>query len=186
VSRPGRDPLAERCIGPGPGARHDASEAPREDLLLARRGTAYFSRKLGELTDDALNARSLRAGWSRRLLIAHVGYAARDLAQRLAGMRGPCDLVDQDGHATPLAGAAQGADLPGRALRSLIHHTAIHLDVEWRDLGAAEWDRVLSLPDGTAVTARQTPFLRAELVWHAAIDLGNGGRLLDVPPALRG
>jgi len=38
---------------------------------------------------------------------------------------------------------------------------------------------------GDTVTARDTPMIRAEMVWRAAIDLGNGGRPTDVPRALR-
>ncbi|MFC0159663.1 hypothetical protein ACFFKB_17110, partial [Mameliella alba] len=80
---------------------------------------------------------------------------------------------------------AQGATLPPRALRSLVHHAAIHLDVEWRDLTDEGW--TLSAPlEGQAVTPlRQTPRLRARVVWKGALDLGNGGRLADVPADLR-
>ncbi|MGB0411134.1 MAG: maleylpyruvate isomerase N-terminal domain-containing protein, partial [Pikeienuella sp.] len=65
----------------GKGARYDAPNAPHDDLLLARRGAAYFARKLAELNDADLNAPSLRAGWSRRHLIAHTGYHARAFAR---------------------------------------------------------------------------------------------------------
>lgn len=40
----------------GKGARYDAPNAPAEDLLLARRGTAHFARKLMELPDAELYA----------------------------------------------------------------------------------------------------------------------------------
>ena len=71
----------------GAGARYDAASAPAEDLLLARRGTAYFARKLGELSDAELDAPSLREDVRRRALIAQVGYHARALALAVAAAR---------------------------------------------------------------------------------------------------
>jgi maleylpyruvate isomerase len=49
----------------GAGARYDSPIAPARDLLWARRGTAYFARKLNELSDSELDAPSRVAGWSR-------------------------------------------------------------------------------------------------------------------------
>lgn len=168
----------------GAGARYDAASAPAEDLLLARRGTAYFARKLAELSDADLDAPSLREGVRRRALIAEVGYHARVLAQQVGAVRAG-DSVQPIAPEAHRAEIAQGATLPPRALRSLVHHAAIHLDVEWRDLTDEGW--TLSAPlEGQAVTPlRQTPRLRARVVWKGALDLGNGGRLADVPANLR-
>jgi maleylpyruvate isomerase len=163
----------------GAGARYDALGAPAEDLLMARRGSAYFARKLGELSDADLDGPSRQVGVARRLLVAEVGYHARLLAHQVAGAETPATLAEWQ------AQIALGATLPARALRSLIHHAAIHLDVVWRDLRSADWDRTLMLLDGTEITVRATPVLRARLLWQAALDLGNGGRWQDVPPDLR-
>ena len=46
----------------GAGARYDAPNAPHDDLLLARRGAAYFARQLNRLDDTALDAPSLVQG----------------------------------------------------------------------------------------------------------------------------
>jgi maleylpyruvate isomerase len=64
-------------------ARHDLVEDAevRAGLLTARRGTAFFARKLSELSYDGLDAPSLLPGWSRRHVIAHVGYNARAVAR---------------------------------------------------------------------------------------------------------
>lgn len=163
----------------GAGARYDAPEAPAQDLLLARRGTAYFARSLGGLTDSALDGASRRVGVTRRHLVAEVGYHARFLAHLVGGTETPVTLVQWQAQVT------QGATLPPRALRSLIHHAAIHLDVVWRDLKSAEWDRSVRLLDGTEITVRETPVVRARVLWQAALDLDNGGRWQDVPPDLR-
>ena len=50
-------------------------------LLLARRGQAYFSRKLNELSDSEFDEPCRLDGWNRRQLIAHVGLNARALTR---------------------------------------------------------------------------------------------------------
>ncbi|MBP7002177.1 maleylpyruvate isomerase family mycothiol-dependent enzyme [Amaricoccus sp.] len=67
----------------GAGARYAAAAAPARELAWARRGTAYFARKLRELTEAELTGPSLLPGWTRAHVIAHVGYNARALAQRV-------------------------------------------------------------------------------------------------------
>lgn len=174
-----RDALRARQ---GKGARYDAPSAPHEDLLLARRGTAYFARKLNELSDDALFEPSLRDGWSRAHLVAQVSYHARALARLVEWAR---TGVEHPMYASAAARDAEvelGATLPARALRNLFLHATIHLDVEWRDLRDDGWDAHLRTLDGTAITARDTPLVRAREVWTGGIDLNNGGRAFDLPP----
>ncbi len=80
----GNDEAAGRAalrLRQGRGARYDAPVAPTHDLLLARRGTAYFARKLNELSDAQLDGSSLCRGRARRHVVAHVAYHARSLAQ---------------------------------------------------------------------------------------------------------
>lgn len=168
----------------GKGARYDAPKAPHEDLLLARRGAAYFARKLGELSDDDLNAPSLRAGWTRRHLIAHVGYHARALARLVESAR---TGVHQDMYVSEQARLDEidlGATLPARALRSLVYHATIHLDVEWRDLTDSQWQTPLMLSDGTSITTRKTPHLRASELHQSATHLNNGVRSPDFPTGI--
>lgn len=165
----------------GTGARYDAETAPHADLLLARRGTAYFARKLNELDDADLSAPSRRGTWTRRRLIADVCLRARGLAHALKALRAPL-LADEAAWRPDLDLAAT---LPPRALRHLFEHSAKHLDVEWRDLPADAWDG----PDiswyGSQVGPRATPHLRATEIWRAAVELGNGGRWRDVPEVCR-
>ncbi|WP_339857155.1 maleylpyruvate isomerase N-terminal domain-containing protein [uncultured Nisaea sp.] len=137
----------------GAGARYDSPAAPAEDLVLARRGTAYFARKLNELVDRDLDAPSLVPGWTRRHLVAHVGYHARALT-RLAdwGRTG----VETPMHASAAERDAEidlGATLPAQALRHLFTHSAVHLNVVWRDLEDAQWDAVVRTLEGGAGVA---------------------------------
>ena len=155
------------------------------DLLLARRGTAYFARRLAALADAAMRGPSRQAGWTRAHLIAHVGYHARAMAGLVASARAGERQPACPAHAARLAEIELGATLPPRGLRSLVQHAAIHLDVEWRDLKDAAWDASLSLPDGTSLAVRATPRMRAMVVWQAALDLDNGGRIEDIPAELR-
>lgn len=164
----------------GKGARYDAPNAPAEDLLLARRGTSYFARKLMELDDPDLYQPSAIAGLTRAHVVAKISYNARFLALAL-------DTLIQGGdpqHA-PLPELDLAATLPARALRHLFKHSEVHLNVCWRDLTADQWDQVVTLPDGTKAAVRTLPGLRSKSIWQAAIDLGNGANIKDLPGQLR-
>ncbi len=64
----------------GKGARFDAPNAPADDLLLARRGTAYFARKLMELSDEALYEPAAIDGLSRAYVVARLSCGAQHQA----------------------------------------------------------------------------------------------------------
>ncbi|MBF9043695.1 maleylpyruvate isomerase [Rhodobacterales bacterium HKCCE4037] len=151
----------------GAGARYDAAEAPAEALLLARRGTAYFARVLNGLSDQELSEL-----W-RAEAVVDVGYHARGLAEALAGLRTGAPV-------TALQISTAAVSLPARALRGLFHHSAIHLDVEWRDLPGAMWSEEVP---GMDMAASETPLARARLIWRASLRLG--GRERDLPEAVR-
>ncbi|MEP0454895.1 MAG: maleylpyruvate isomerase N-terminal domain-containing protein [Roseibium sp.] len=175
-----RDALRARQ---GDGARYDAEAAPHDDLLQARRGTAYFARKLNELSDAELLGPALRDGWTRAQLVAHISYHARLFAHLLEAARTGISQPIAENRDTEIG---FGTTLPPHALRSLFRHAEVHLNVEWRDLTDKGWSAPLRLPDGAAITARETPILRAKEVWQGAIDLGNGAGIADVPHAVLG
>lgn len=164
-------------------ARHDLAEDPAllADLLTVRRGTALFGRKLKELTDDQLKGPSLLAGWTRAHVVAHVGYNARALAR----------LMDwaNTGIETPMYESPQarteeieyGATLPPEALRHLYEHSAIHLNVEWRDTPPAAWTHQVKTAQGRTVPASETAWMRMREVWIHAVDLNNGASFADIP-----
>ncbi|MBK0420304.1 maleylpyruvate isomerase family mycothiol-dependent enzyme [Leucobacter sp. CSA1] len=168
----------------GSGARYDAPKAPAAELDWARRGTAYFARKLTELPDDRLREPSLVPGWTRAELIAHVGYNARALTRLTewasTGVETPMYLTDRQRDGEILLGGT----LPPRALRTLFAHSEAHLNVEWRDLTDEQWDREVRTAQGRLVPARETAWMRAREVWVHAVDLGNGGSFLDFPPEM--
>lgn len=169
------------------GARTDDVSDPvlAADLLLARRGQAFFSRKVNELRDEEFAAPSLVPGWSRAHVIAHIGYHARAVARLVeaaaSGRQVPMyDTPDQHAEEVDF-----GATLPVEALRNLVAHAAVHLNVEWRDLPEPAWSRTVLLDDGSAVPASATARLRAREVWLGALDLRNGAVAADLPADVR-
>jgi maleylpyruvate isomerase len=168
-------------------ARTDLVTDPRirADLLLARRGTAYFSRRLGELTEAELSGPSRVPGWSRRHVVAHVGYRARALAQLVEQVRTGEPVSAEEAVDVPAVRVPYGATLPSAALRNLHAHAAVHLSVEWRDLPAERWVGHADL-DGERVRIAETPWLRAQEVWLGALDLDNGASRADVPEEVLG
>lgn len=179
--RAARDALRARQGG---GARYDAEEAPGCDLLLARRATAFFARKLNELDDAALFASTTRpGGWTRAHIVAAVGYDARRLALALEPLCPAASHLPPETLTDDLPPLDLAATLPARALRHLFQHSAIHLDVCWRDLPGSAWDR--DIVAGDAVPVRDTPRRRALTLWRQVLALGSGASLRDAPDVLR-
>ncbi|WP_224166228.1 maleylpyruvate isomerase family mycothiol-dependent enzyme [Arthrobacter sp. StoSoilA2] len=167
-------------------ARHDLATDPRlqEELLQARRGTAFFARKLNELTDSELDGASLLAGWSRRHVVAHVGYNARAIARLVEWA---AISVETPMYASPEARNQEinfGATLSPIALRNLFDHSAVHLSVEWRDLPDANWAHEVRTAQGRTVPASETAWMRTREVWVHAVDLDNGATFNDIPTSV--
>ena len=170
----------------GAGARYDSPNAPARELAWARRGTAYFARKLNELTDAELYEPSLLPGWTRAHLVAHVGYNARALTRLVEWARTGVETPMYASNEQRNAEIALGATLPARALRNLFAHAEVHLNVEWRDLTDEAWDAQVRTAQGRLVPARETAWMRTREVWVHAVDLGNDGSFVDFPPDLLG
>ncbi len=170
----------------GLGARYDAAEAPADALALARRGTAYFARKLNELSDAALYEPGKVAGLTRAGIVCSVAYQARGIARQVEAVTlGLAVPPLYDSEALHLEEILLGATLPPRAIRHLFDHAAIHLDVVWRDLPGALWDASAPGEDGQNRPLRLTATERARVLWRGAFDLGNGARLRDLPDTMR-
>ncbi|WP_018762452.1 maleylpyruvate isomerase family mycothiol-dependent enzyme [Arthrobacter sp. 135MFCol5.1] len=164
-------------------ARHDQATDPvlLEGLLQARRGTAFFARKLNELPDAELDGDSLLPGWTRRHVVAHVGYNARAIARLVewaaTGVETPMyPSVEVRNHEIDF-----GSTLSPIALRNLFDHSAVHLNVEWRDLPAANWHHQVKTVQGRTVPAEETVWMRTREVWVHAVDLDNGATFKDIP-----
>lgn len=157
----------------------------RAEMLAARRGQAFFARTLNELRDADFAGSSLIPGVSRARLVAHVGYHARAFARVIegAGRDRSVPLFESPQHRDEEL--SLGATLPTEALRNLVAHAAVHLNVEWRDLPEPAWNRTVQLSDDEYGPASRTVALRAAELWQHAIDLANGALPSDIPPDLR-
>lgn len=164
-------------------ARQDQTTDPEllEALLQARRGTAFFARKLNELSDEDLDGPSLLPGWNRRHVTAHIGYNARAIARLIEWAA--------TGVETPMYASTEardheisfGATLSPIALRNLFDHSAVHLNVEWRDLPEQAWQHTVKTAQGRIVPASETVWMRTREVWTHAVDLDNGASFADIP-----
>jgi maleylpyruvate isomerase len=170
-------------------ARTDRTTDPAllQGLLQARRGTAFFARKLNELSDADLDGDSLLPGWTRRHLTAHIGYNARAIARLVEWA---ATGVETPMYASPEARNHEiefGATLSPIALRHLFDHSAVHLNVEWRDLPEDAWHHKVKTAQGRTVPAEETVWMRTREVWMHAVDLANGATFSDIPePVLEG
>ena len=152
-----------------------------ERLLIARRGTAFFAQKLAELTDDDLGGGTLLDGWTRKHLLAHVGYNAAALCRLLdwaaTGVETPMyESMEQRGQEIN-----EGATLSAAALRNLFDHTVARLDEKWRHLPESAWDAEVRTAQGRSVPASETVWMRTREVWIHAVDLANGARFTSFP-----
>lgn len=153
-------------------------------LLLMRRGQAYWARKLNELRDDEFDEPSLLPGWTRRHVIAHVGFNARAVARLVEWARTGVETPMYDSDTQRADEIAFGSTLPTEALRNLCAHAAVHLNVEWRDLPEEAWGHEVRTAHGRLVPASETVWMRTREVWVHAVDLDNGGSFTDFPGAL--
>ena len=164
-------------------ARHDRTTDPAllDALLQARRGTAFFARKLNELSDAELDGGTLLPGWTRRHVVAHVGYNARAIARLIEWA---ATGVETPMYPSPEARNHEidfGSTLSPIALRHLFDHSAVHLNVEWRDLPADAWHHKVKTAQGRIVPAEETVWMRTREVWMHAVDLDNGATFSDIP-----
>ncbi|MCX6499464.1 MAG: maleylpyruvate isomerase family mycothiol-dependent enzyme, partial [Arthrobacter sp.] len=124
---------------------------------------------------------TLLPGWTRRHITAHIGYNARAIAR----------LVEwaATGVETPMYASTDirdheinfGATLSPIALRHLFDHSAVHLNVEWRDLPEDAWHHKVRTIQGREVPASETVWMRTREVWMHAVDLDNGAVFRDIP-----
>lgn len=118
--------------------RFDAPGAPHAKLLDMRRATAGFARTLNDLCDDEISEHP-----HRRRIVAEAGLQARVFALQAKAQRKALS-ADEVGF---VADIAYTATLPVPALRHLFSHSALHLNVELRDLEDAHWPSLQQLPE---------------------------------------
>jgi maleylpyruvate isomerase len=147
-------------------------------------GTDLFGSELAALPDRALDEPSLLPGWTRRHLLAHVGYNAQALLRLLHWAR--------TGEETPMYGdaemrgrqIAEGATLDPPALRDLVASSAEELREAIDSLPEEAWSAEVVTAQGRTVPAIEVPWMRCREVWVHAVDLGSGIWFDRFPAAL--
>ncbi len=149
-----------------------------QDLLLARRATSNFLGLIRSMRETDFAGTTSELGMTRAELVASLSYEARHCAAALEQLRkhGSAQVEAVDS-----AQILFGSTLPPQALRNLFQHSAVHLDVEWRDLPAASW--CTGIRQGT--TPVQLLRERAEKLWRAAVALRLGQTHAHIPVELR-
>jgi maleylpyruvate isomerase len=147
-------------------------------------GYTFLSERLDRLDDERLGEPSGLAGWTRRHVIAHLGFNARALGRLVhwasTGERTPMYADDR----TRLAEIEQGALLPAPQLRELVHTEQSRLHAALDGLDAAGWDATVVTGQGRQVPAREIPWLRTRELWVHAVDLRDGADFRDFPACL--
>ncbi|MFT4042364.1 MAG: maleylpyruvate isomerase family mycothiol-dependent enzyme [Gordonia sp. (in: high G+C Gram-positive bacteria)] len=158
-----------------------------ERLAIARTGTTHFARLLAAIPDAELDRPSLLPGWTRKHLVAHVGYNAAALTRLLEWAATGVEVPMYPSANARDEEIDSGATLPAHALRNLFDHTAARLDEKWRNLSDDRWDFPVTTIQGRTLPVSETAWLRTREVWIHAVDLANGGTFADIPhPALTG
>lgn len=153
-------------------------------LALARKGTAYFERALGSLSDEEFDAPSLLPGWSRRHVIAHVGFNAQGI-RRLAEWA--ATGVEHPMYASPAARTDEidkGTALTASELRGLTARASEALDLAWRGLTDDAWHSEVRTMYGVPIPATKTIWMRTREVWLHTVDLDSGASYDDFPAGL--
>ncbi len=139
---------------------------------------------VGELDEQALDAASALPGWSRRHVVAHLGFNA-EAVRRLAtwartGVRTPMypsrEVRDAE--------IADGATWDAPRLRAFLVDSADALAADFAALPEAAWDAEVVTAQGRAVPASVLPWMRAKEVAVHAVDLATGTAFADLPPGL--
>jgi maleylpyruvate isomerase len=146
--------------------------------------TDLFLAALTRLSDDELGRPTALPGWSRRHLLAHVGFNARAL-QRLT-------VWARTGEPHPMYGSpeqrateiATGATWDGPRLRAFVSDSAAELAADLDGLDDGQWRAVVVTAQGRTVPATEIPWLRTREVAVHAVDLGGPVTFDDLPTDL--
>jgi maleylpyruvate isomerase len=146
-----------------------------------RQGTDAFLSAVADLSNDELAEPSALPGWTRRHVLAHVGYNARAL-RRLAAWARTGDPQPMYGSADQRAAEiAEGAMWDGARLRAFVRDTAADLDADLDALDDRQWATQVVTAQGRTVPATEIPWLRTREVAIHAVDLRSSASFDALP-----
>ncbi len=158
------------------------SGRPDAALTWMTDGFAYFTAKLSAIGDAELDAPSGLPGWSRKHVVAHLGFNARAVA-RLVHWAKTGEVTPM--YSDPNARAKEietGARWDARRLRAFVRTEQEALAAALGGLDEADWSAQVMTGQGRRVDASEIPWLRTREVWIHAVDLNAGGDFTDFPP----
>jgi len=155
-------------------------------LTTVRPGTAFFARQLDGLTESDLDGGSLLPGWTRRHVVAHVGYNARAIARLVAWADTGVETAMYESAEARDAEIATGATLSPRELRGLFDRSAAELDAAWCALPTSAWSHLVRTRQGPVLPVSDTVWMRAREVWVHGVDLDAGAGFSDIPVPVLG
>lgn len=157
----------------------------RGDLHLARRATSNFLRVLHQMRAGDLPGASTLPGVTRAEVVSLLGHQAREFAE-LCACLGKGAEADVQMRIIPAEVIRYGATLPPQALHNLFQHSAVHLDVEWRDLPEQLWSTPVRVEGAGDATPTQLLWNRAVDLWRATVILDLGESESFIPEQFRG
>lgn len=153
-------------------------------LSWMRQGTGLLLATLEELPDAELDGATALPAWSRRHLVAHLGFNAQALCRLAAwartGVRTPM-YASSEQRDQEIAGAA---DWPPERLRAFVRETAAGLEADLAGLGPQDWTAEVVTAQGRTVPASDVPWMRTREVAVHLVDLGAGTAFGDLPQDL--
>ncbi len=156
--------------------------AQRLDWLAE--GTARLDERLAALPDHALDDQCLLPGWTRRHLLAHVGFNARALLRLLHWASTGEETPMYADTTTRNREIAEGARLDPAALRDLVATSAEELRQAVDSLPEPAWSAQVVTAQGRRVPATEIPWMRCREVWVHAVDLNAGASFDGFPGPL--
>lgn len=152
---------------------HFRDDGIDRQLARVRAGTTAFAEAVATVSDDALDEPTRLPGWTRRHLIAHVGYNAAALTRLLDWARTGVETPMYESAEDRQVEIDQGARLPAADLRRMCEIHTTTLDAAWADLPRDAWSAKVRTAQGRLVPAAETLWMRAREVWVHAVDLNN-------------
>lgn len=147
-------------------------------------GTRLLLAAVDGLSDDALDEPTALAGWTRRHLLAHVGYNAQAL-RRLASWARTGDRSLMYASAEQRSDEiAEGATWDAARLRAFVVDTAQALADDLAALDGHAWQREVVTAQGRTVPATEITWMRTREVAVHAVDLDSGVSFADLPADL--
>jgi maleylpyruvate isomerase len=111
-------------------------------------------------SDAALDAPSRLEGWTRRQLVAHLGYNAAGLRRMVEGVARGVPAPMYSSAEQRFREIAEAVNLDVAALRQLFDDEHDRLHAAWCALAPSDWDCAVTTPQGKSVPVAVTPWMR--------------------------